>query len=160
MAQTYEIYIHTDSSGETQKPTKPTDATKKKTAPTKLDKFAKGFSTAAGFITNPDSLIGKAKSEALVKLGGIGIIASAVVKITDSITTRATELNSVITGDSAGARNWETLKKQASIFFHPVSTVLSYNTARINMERLNQRNLMQLQMLGDSQVNQNYGRKV
>jgi len=156
----YNIYLHVKEEGIGAH----TDINENQGKNTKVNfgnnKIVKGLNVASSFVSNPDSLIGMAKGSAVGAAGIVGAVLVAAYKLADSITTKATSLTAVITGDSQGLRNWQSYKKTVNIYTHPISSIISYETARINMERQNQRNLMQLQMLGDSQVNQNYGRKV
>jgi len=161
MAQDYNIYLHLQGEGGTNKPTKPNTDKNKKTQPSQLSQIAKGISRAAGFINNPDSAIGEVKSVAMnSKAGPIALIVTAIAGVVTNLADKSIDIYSTTTGVTEGQSTMQNLKASVSTIFSPVSTVLGLIKLAAQEGREYEKRRYQAQLLGDSQLNQIYERKV
>lgn len=160
--QSYHIYIHGDGVGSGSSPTKP----KKTSKPTKPKQDDDGIDLTGvvkqvgGFIQNPDSLIGMAKSAAFAKAGIVGVIAKVGYDISMKITSEVVDLQALMTGDISGQIGLNNFRAGLNMVFTPISSAISYAKYNIQLQQQVERSKLQQQLLGDSVINQNYNRKV
>lgn len=158
----YHIYLH-NSAGETPNPTKPKETQEggknKKTSPT-----VNFINQATNLIVNPDSLISSAKT----KIGGtlksaakIAVplaIAGALIKIGDKVITEYLSFSETASGNYTGSFAYGNFKQSVHNFFHPFSTWLGHEKAKLQIKVGNLRNEQERLLLGGTIYNSNYGR--
>jgi len=164
MAQSYHIYLHNVGGGESSSPTKPRKSSKKTTKP-KLEEdtdFSGVIKQVGGFIQNPDSLIGAAKSAVVgvATAGVVGAIGYVAYQIGMKVATSAVELQSTITGDISGQIALGNFNNAVGFMFSPISSTVSIMSEKVRINQQNERARLNQQLLGDSVINQNYNRKV
>lgn len=165
----YHIYLHGSGSDENNvSPAKP----KSYGSNREYMSAAKPWQQAAQFISNPDSLLGVAKQKAMTELNNVAkdsdiaakavvfiAIAKAVAQIIDSAATTGTQLADLYTGGDS-TRVWNNIKQPVQWIMNPISTTFNAWTTITRVKRDNVRKQLNTQLLGDSQINTNYNRRV
>lgn len=163
----YNIYIHSVGSGSTVKPTEPRSmGTNTKPLQVKEEESGGGVDIGGkirqvgGFIQNPDSAFGMARSAVFSKAGVVGVAIAVAYQVSNKVAGTVIDLNAMTTGDYGMQHAFNEFHSMTRYFTNPISTLISDTKQMILIQQENARKQLQAQLLGDSQLNTYYGKKV
>lgn len=107
---------------------------------------------AAGYASNPDSLVSKAVTS-LARAFPIIAAAYAVVELGESILNNAIEFSEIETGDYRFGVRYQNAKAINNLVFHPVSSIVQNHKVQNQWQRENYKLRAQRELLGDSVIN-------